>query len=130
MKYLLDTNTCIHIMKRSAGLRPKAELVDCGISPIVQGELEYGLWKGGNLKRNRLALDDLLSDLRVVPFTEDVPACYGKVRAQLSARGHIIGSSDLWIAAHALAIGLPLVTHNLDEFARVPGLSVTTWMRV
>ena len=90
-------------------------------------------WSGGcaspaRVKENLAALNDLLRAVPVVGLEADVARHYGQLRTHLNSIGQIIGPNDLWIAAHALALELPLITHNLSEFQRVPGLLLDTWM--
>ena len=125
---MLDTNTCIYAQKRAAGFKPKISLGDCGISVVVLGELEWGVRQSARVKENLAALNDLLRAVPVVGLEADVARHYGQLRTHLNSIGQIIGPNDLWIAAHALALELPLITHNLSEFQRVPGLLLDTWM--
>ena len=125
---MLDTDTCIYARRRPAGFVPKLPLRDCGISVIVLGELEWGVERSRRVAENRDGLRDLLAALQVIDVDAAVARGYGQLRAHLRAIGQPIGPNDLWIAAHALALDVPLITHNLSEFRRVPGLSVETWM--
>lgn len=125
---MLDTDTCIFARKRTVGFVPRLSLRDCGISIIVLGELEWGLSKSQHVEENRAALRDLLAAVQIVDLDASVARQYGELRAHLHAIGQPIGPNDLWIAAHALARDVPLITYNLAEFQRVPGLTVETWM--
>lgn len=125
---MLDTNTCIYAMKGASGFAPKLPLRDCGISVVVRGELEWGVYRSARIAENRAALDDWLAAVRVADLTDDVARRYGSLRADLYAVGRPIGPNDLWIAAHALTLDMPLITHNLDEFRLVPELAVETWL--
>ena len=125
---MLDTNTCIYAMKRTRGFHARLPLHDCGISIIVLGELELGAWRSDRMKQSFAAVRDLVASVRVVDLDADVARRYGQLRAHLLSIGRPIGPNDLWIAAHALALDLPLVTHNLSEFRRVPGLEAETWL--
>ena len=125
---MLDTDTCIYARKRPAGFAPRLPLLDCGISIIVPGELEWGVAKSSRVEENRAGLKDLLAAVQVIDLDAEVARRYGRLRAHLRSIGRPIGPNDLWIAAHALARDVPLVTHNVSEFGRVPGLSVETWM--
>jgi tRNA(fMet)-specific endonuclease VapC len=128
---LLDTNICIYIINR----RPPQVLArfeglrygDVGISSITGAELSFGVAKSGSV-RNRDALDKFLAPLEVLPFDEAAMRVYGPLRADLQGRGQPIGSLDMLIAAHALALGATLVTNNLAEFGRVPGLLCENWV--
>lgn len=131
MKYLLDTNIVIGLSKgrpearsRLAQLPAQALL----LSPIVLCELEFGIAKSQRPEANRAALALLIANLPVVDFNSEVAVHYGRIRAQLEAAGQPIGPNDLLIAAHALSIGATLVTDNVREFSRVPGLVVENWL--
>ena len=125
---MLDTDTCIYARKRAAGFAPKLPLHDCGMSIVVLGELEWGVEQSSRVEENRASLRDLLATVQVIDLDARVARRYGRLRAHLHTIGRPIGPNDLWIAAHALARDVPLVTHNLSEFRRVPDLSVETWM--
>lgn len=97
-----------------------------GLSSVTLGELSYGVEKSRS-SRNRLVLESFLPPLEVVPFGAEAAWHYGKVRSMLERQGTPIGALDTLIAAHALALGLTLVTHNTREFDRVEGLRVENW---
>jgi tRNA(fMet)-specific endonuclease VapC len=99
-----------------------------GISTITLAELEYGAAKSQQPKKNREALEQFISPLEVAAFDREATAAYGKIRAALEKRGSPIGSMDMLIAAHALSLGVTLVTNNEREFRRVPGLPVENWI--
>ncbi len=129
---MLDTNICIHLIRR----RPQSLLDrirsfsvgDIGISVITLAELEYGVSRSSQPKRNREALDQFLSPLEVAVFDRKATIPYGIIRAALARKGLAIGAMDLLIAAHALSLGVRLVTDNEGEFRRVPGLRVENWV--
>jgi len=131
VKVLLDTNICIYLIKQ----RPPSVLHrfasyrvgDIGISAITLAELEFGVSKSNQTKRNREALEQFLSPLEVVPFDREATAAYGRIRANLEKKGRPIGPMDLLIAAHALSLGARLATNNVREFKRVSGLRVENW---
>ena len=125
---MLDTDTCIFARKQTPGFVPRLPLRDCGISIIVLGELEWGVSRSRRVEENQAGLRDLLAAVQVIDVNAEVARQYGELRAHLRSVGQPIGPNDLWIAAHALARDVPLITHNLAEFRRVPGLSVDTWM--
>ncbi|MGA4633380.1 type II toxin-antitoxin system tRNA(fMet)-specific endonuclease VapC [Pseudomonas solani] len=131
VRYLLDTNICIYVAKNSpAEVRERFarhSASELAISVITQGELLYGAEKSQSRERALAVLERLTSLIRVEPLPEEVAAHYGEIRAQLQARGEIIGNNDLWIAAHARSRGWVLVTNNEREFLRVPGLAVENW---
>lgn len=132
MKYMLDTNICICLIKR----RP-AEVVrrflaqdpaELCISAVSYAELMHGVEKSQAPHKNRLALSLLLSPLAILPFDGRAAEEYGRIRAALERRGAPIGPMDLLIAAHARAAGLTVVTNNTREFDRVDGLTVENWV--
>ena len=128
MKAMLDTNTCIYAMNRRRGFDPRLPLPDCGVSIIVLGELEYGAHRSSRSAQSFAALRDFAASVQVADLDPEVARQYGRLRAGLHAIGRPIGPNDLWIAAHALTRDVPLITHNLSEFRRVPDLSVDTWL--
>ena len=131
MKFMLDTDICIYVIRR----RPESVLErleshrigEIGISVITLAELEYGASKSSNPTRNREALEQFISSLEVAPFDRPATRAYGVIRATLEKKGYLIGSMDLLIAAHALSLGVRLVTNNVNEFKRVPGLRIENW---
>ena len=132
MKVMLDTNICIYIIKR----RPRSVLQrfssfqvgDIGISSIALAELEYGAAQSAQPKKNREALGEFISPLDVAPFDRQATEAYGTIRAALEKKGRPIGAMDLLIAAHALSLGVQLVTNNEREFKQVPELKVENWI--
>ena len=125
---MLDTNTCIYAMKAKEGFGARLPLRECGISIIVLGELEWGACLSDRKSESLSAIRDFVDAVQVDDLDVEVARQYGELRAHLRSVGQPIGPNDLWIAAHALARDVPLITHNLAEFRRVPGLSVDTWM--
>ncbi len=101
---------------------------DIGISTITLAELEYGAARSAQSKTNREALEEFISALDVAPFGRQATEAYGKIRAALEMKGRPIGAMDLLIAAHALSLGVRLVTNNEREFKQVPGLRVENWI--
>lgn len=128
---LLDTNICIYIRNaRPPGVLGRFRqyrLGEVGISSVVAAELAYGVAKSGSA-RNRQALDLMLATLNVMPFDAEAIWVYGELRADLEKRGTPIGAFDTMIAAHALSLDATLVTNNLREFSRVPGLKLVNWI--
>jgi tRNA(fMet)-specific endonuclease VapC len=131
MRYMLDTHTCIFIIRRKPEHvfdRLKTLRVgDVGISSIVLSELQFGVAKSGSPERNQKALTEFLGPLELVDFPCQAATCYGNVRAELERTGQPIGAYDLLIAAHALYSKSTLVTNNTKEFGRVPGLEIEDW---
>lgn len=131
LKYLLDTNMVIYVIKR----RPVEVLglfnENAGrmaISAITLAELIHGAEKSTRVAQNLAVVDDFASRLEVVPYTSRASQHYGAIRAVLERAGRPIGVNDLHIAAHARSEGLTLVTNNLAEFERVPGLLTENWV--
>lgn len=130
--YLPDTNALSrHLRGDDHELSAKfaAEFAHVRLSAIVLAELEFGAVKSG-LARHRSRLDGLLATMPVEPFTDADAVGYGRLRATLQRRGEMIGPLDALIAAQALRLDAIIITHNLDEFRRVPGLKVEDWQVV
>lgn len=131
MRWLLDTNICIDIIRK----RPPAVLErfknhsvgEIGISVVTLAELEHGVSVSHRPAQNREALDEFVSPLEIAAFERPAATEYGRLRAVLEKRGQTIGSMDLLIAAHAVSLGLRLITHNSREFRRIPGLRIEDW---
>lgn len=132
MKYMLDTNICIYIIKHQPEnvIRKFMELDpdDICISSITYAELAYGVEKSQARDKNRIALTVLLSEIQIVPFDDLAAQVYGMVRADLQKKGTPIGPLDTLIAAHAKALNLTLVTNNTRGFARVDSLLLEDWI--
>lgn len=133
--YLLDTNIVSYFLRGASPVLNQRILdsapEDLAISIISAGELYYGLRKLAPSRRSaQLAhqLDALLVAVAVHALPAKAASHYGKIRAKLETSGTPIGGNDLWIAAHALAQGLTLVTNNTREFERVPGLLLENWL--
>lgn len=131
MKYMLDTNTCIYLIKRKTpGVLKhfKSHAVgDIGISSITLAELRYGVSKSQYVEKNRHALDEFLLPLEIEDFDERAAAEYGDLRADLEKSGKPVGSMDMLIGAHAIALGSTLVTNNTREFKQIKNLKVVDW---
>jgi len=131
MKYLLDTNICIYIIKkkpRKVFARFREHRVgDVGISSITYSELAYGVANSGRPEQNQLALEEFVAPLEIKAYKPEVAPVYGRIRAHLRRAGRPIGPLDLLIAAHALHLGTVLVTNDVDEFVRVPHLKIENW---
>jgi tRNA(fMet)-specific endonuclease VapC len=131
MRYLLDTNICIYIAKR----RPPCVLSrlerlrpgDVGMSIVTYLELLYGAWKSQQAAANLARLEELRGIIPVQPLDVGAARDYARIRTDLEKRGSPIGAYDLLIAAHALSLGLILVTNNVREFARIHGLRLENW---
>ena len=132
MKYMLDTNTCIFIIKKNENVLSHLKKIDfkeiC-ISSITLSELEFGVAKGMHSEKNQKALDAFVYNFSILPFDSDAAHEYGKIRADLEKIGSPIGSMDMLIAAHAKSQKLILVTNNIKEFIRVDGLNIEDWKK-
>lgn len=130
---MLDTNICIHIIKR----KPKDVLdrFECEsadglcISAITLAELEFGVEKSLQKERNQLALAMLLPMIDVLPFDDLAAVEYGKIFAHLQRNGTPVGKMDILIAAHARSLGMPIVTNNTKDFEHVPSLVLENWVK-
>ena len=130
-RFLLDTNICIYIrQKRPEAVLRRFRKLHAGeavLSVITYGELLYGATKSVQRVSALERLRELTNLLPALSLPETAAEAYGTIRADLEARGEMIGNNDLWIAAHALASSLTLVTNNEREFRRVHGLKVQNW---
>jgi tRNA(fMet)-specific endonuclease VapC len=131
VKYLLDSNVCVdllnrrylNVVKRFMSTSPE----EVCLSSVVVAELRYGADKSARKAENHERLDILTSEIQCLDF--DLPAArvFGRVRTTLEAKGIVIGPYDMMIAAHALSLGLVVVTANVDEFCRVSELKIEDW---
>lgn len=132
MKYLLDTNICIYIIKKKPEkvikrfLKMKPDSI--GISSITVSELYYGIAKSSKPNENTIALEQFILPLTVIDFNKEDSVAYGRLRAKLEQKGKLIGAMDLLIAAQALSRDLIIVTNNEREFKKIEGLSVENWV--
>jgi tRNA(fMet)-specific endonuclease VapC len=131
MKYMLDTNMCIYIIKKHPdNVFKRFKTFDVGdicISSITFAELMYGVHKSHHQQKNKIALELFSAPLEIVPFDGDTADHYGGTRTYLEKNGTPIGSLDMMIAAHALSLNLILVTNNTKKFSRVPHLKIEDW---
>ena len=132
MRYMLDTDICIYIMKKKpiqiVQKFRMMDVADIGISSVTLSELEYGVEKSENRDRNRFALTHFLAPLQIVSYDTRAAQQYGFIRSYLEKQGQPIGPLDTLIAAHALSLDCIVVTNNANEFRRVPNLTVENWM--
>jgi tRNA(fMet)-specific endonuclease VapC len=132
-RYLLDTDTLVHIRRgRLEAVQSRFRRLQRGeavLSVITYGELVYGIKRKQVGPQPLRRLQELTQWIPVLPLSPDVANAYGSIRTMLSTKGTIIGANDLWIAAHALATNLTVVTNNEREFRRVPGLTVENWTK-
>ena len=132
MRYILDTDICIYLIKRQP-----MEVIDkfqgivpgeIAISSVTAAEMMYGVAKSQYKDKNKSALESFFAPLEIVDFDFKAAQHYGVIRAYLEKMGTPIGAYDLMIAAHALSLGLILVTNNEREFQRIPDLIVENWV--
>ena len=132
MKVMLDTNTCIalirqkplQVLKRFSAYK----VGEVGISWVTLAELEFGVAKSQQLEKNQEALDEFLLPLEIASFDRDTARVYGRIRATLEKKGTPIGSLDTMIGAHAVSLGVTLATNNIREFSRIKGLTIVDWL--
>jgi len=131
MKFMLDTNICLYIIKQKP---PKVlkyfraySVGEIGISSITLAELRFGVAKSQHIQKNEEALDAFILPLEIADFDEKAAKVYGDIRAALEKAGNPIGSMDMLIGAHALSLGITLVTNNVREFKKVKNLKVIDW---
>ena len=132
IKYMLDTDILIYTIKNrpkkvKEAFKKQSEFL--AMSAVSLGELIYGAERSAQSERNLADVEALAARLEVVPFDSAAATQFGQVRAELAKSGKIIGPYDLMIAGHARSRGLILVTNNMREFKRVPGLRVENWAR-
>ena len=131
MKWMLDTDTCIAIIKgKPPGVLKKLRgksVGQVGISSITLGELAFGAAKSARRDESRVALAEFLLALEIASFDSDAASSCGQVRASLEKRGTPIGPLDTLIGAHAAALDVVLVTHNTREFGRIDTLRLEDW---
>ena len=130
-RYLLDTNILSHLIKNPKGpVKERLEAIQPATactSIVVSAEIHFGLNKGASDRLKRQALR-VLAMMDILPLISPVDQHYGEIRADLNRKGQPIGWNDLWIAAHARALHLTLVTGNVGEFSRVKDLRVENWL--
>jgi len=132
-RYLLDTDICIYLRDnrppKVTARFAQLERDDVAISVITFGELAYGAAKSVDRARAAKGFEWAMRIMPILPLPPDAGEQYGQLLVDLERRGNIIGGNDLWIAAHALAENLILVTNNKREFKRVKGLKVENWSK-
>ena len=133
MNYLLDASICVLLIRQKS---PQVltrltghPITDIGISAMTVAELQYGVQKSSRPAQNQQALDQFLLPLTIIAFDENDAVAYGQIRANLEAQGLPTGALDTLIAAQAVQHDLILVTNNVREFARVPGLAIEDWAK-
>ena len=133
MKFMLDTNICIYIIKRKPPnvieRFKQTEVSQIGVSAITLSELSYGVSKSSKPEQNQMALAQFIAPLEILPYDDDAAQYYGELRSHLEEQGTPIGSLDMLIAAHALSTSCILVTNNEKEFIRIPNLKIENWVK-
>lgn len=134
MKYMLDTNICIFVLRNKDEKAKnvvmelkKHDPQDICISSITYAELMHGVFKNANPKSKYYGLLCFLSSISIVDFSQKAAEEYGRIRRDLEKKRQIIGPMDLLIAAHAKSLNATIVTNNVNEFNRVEGLYVEDW---
>ena len=127
MKAMLDSDTCIYLMNRHSRMVPQEPLHEYCISTVVLGELEYGALNSQYTAKNQAKLRLFLGSITIFELGAKEAKIYAELRCALKHQP--IGPNDLWIAAHAVALQLSLVTNNTHEFKRVPRLTINTWLQ-
>lgn len=131
MRYLLDTNTCVYAIKLRPSVIDRLRSLspdDLGVSAVTLAELRFGARKSSRPARTRASVDAFLRPFEVLVFDRDSAEAYAEIRLDLERAGRPIGERDLLIASIARSRSLTVVTHNLGEFKRVPGLRVEDWV--
>lgn len=132
MIFLLDSDICVYsINNEPKSVQKRLNMLhfgDVGIPAVVVAELRYGVAKSQAREKNTRALEDFLSSFKIIRFDADAALRYGEIRAALEKNGTPIGALDMLIAAQAVSLGLTLVTNNLREYKRVPGLKCISWV--
>ena len=131
LTYMLDTNICIYVMKNyPLALRDKFNALaeQLCMSSITLGELHYGAEESARRAENLTAIEHFAARLDVLPFGDKAAAHYGQVRAELERAGMPCGPHDMQIGGHARSEGLIVVSNNLREFARMPGIRAESWV--
>ena len=131
LTYMLDTNICIYVMKNyPPNLLEKFNALaeQLCISSITLGELHYGAEKSARRIDNLIAIEHFVARLEVLGFAAKAAAHYGQVRAELERAGTPCGPHDMQVGGHARSEGLIVVTHNLREFGRMPGIRAESWV--
>lgn len=131
MKYLIDTNICIHFFRGKFNLYEKFQEVrteNCAISEITLAELIFGAENSTNPKKNYRLIEDLSDQMIILPILNAI-YIYGKEKARLRSLGTMISDFDLLIGCTALEKDLIMVTENLNEFERIQGLKIENWIK-
>jgi len=130
-RFMLDTDTCSYVMKRSHhGVLKRLQAIrvsDVCMSVITKSELLFGVEISPRTQQDGMALNAFLEYVEVLDFPDQAASHYAEIRAHLKAHGTMIGANDLFIAAHARCLGLTLVTNDTHQFGRIPNLVLENW---
>jgi len=133
MKYLIDTNICIYIMNKKPfnviQRFKQIKMGEIGVSTITISELQYGISKSKQRRKNKIRLNEFITPLEILPYDESAAKAYGDIRYELEEAGKSIGPLDLLIVAHAMSRNLTVVTNNDKEFKRIKKLKVENWVK-
>ncbi|MDA1053597.1 MAG: type II toxin-antitoxin system VapC family toxin [Planctomycetota bacterium] len=131
MKFILDTNTCVFVIRQKSQILMQRfaqyAFNDLGVSSVTLAELRFGAARVPIPPKIKNALNAFLAPLAIADFDARAAELYGDLRTHLERRGTPIGPLDTMIAAHALSLGIPIITNNIGEFSRVPALAVQDW---
>ncbi|NCO64983.1 MAG: VapC toxin family PIN domain ribonuclease [Flavobacteriales bacterium CG_4_9_14_3_um_filter_40_17] len=131
MKYLLDTNICIHLFRGKFNLNEKFKQInieDCAISEITLAELMFGAENSTNPKKNYKIIDDFSEQVKILPIFNAIPT-YAKEKARLRKKGIMISDFDLLIGSTAIANELIMITENVKEFERISKIEIVNWVK-
>jgi tRNA(fMet)-specific endonuclease VapC len=131
LQYMLDTNICTHVVKNyPPKLRERFNRLaeQLCISSVTLAELCYGAEKSARRLQDTQAIEHFVGRLEILSFSPRAAAHYGQIRAELERRGRPVGPYHMLIAAHARAEGLTIVTNNIREFRRIPGMQIENWV--
>ena len=129
MKYLLDTNICISLLKNQYGIREailNVKVRNCFVSEITIAELYYGASKSNNREERVKDVDFIVSHFGIVPIFRALPL-YGDLKAKLEKDGNRIDDFDILIGSTAIANGMVMVTDNIKHLGRLPGIKIENW---
>lgn len=130
MKYLLDTNICIHLFRGQFNLLDKfreIDLQDCAISEITLAELIFGAENSSNPEKNQKIIEAFLEQIKILPIFNAIPI-YAKEKVRLRKKGIMISDFDLFIGTTAVANKLIMVTENIKEFERISNIEIENWV--
>ncbi|MFN4812680.1 type II toxin-antitoxin system VapC family toxin [Flavobacterium sp.] len=131
MKYLLDSNICIHFLRGKYNVIEKLNEVgidNCAISEITLAELVFGAEKSDNPKKNHKLIEKFIGQLSILPIFDAIQT-YGKEKARLQSEGKMISDFDLLIGCTSIENDLIMVTENIKEFDRIKGIRIENWVK-